>query len=192
MRIDRTADAKGQARAFLDGFAPAVFLGDTKQSALFRIPGGPAPPKPDAADRPLTIAAVHPSELWEDAHLMLDGDAGTFWSTGRPQQEGDALAIDLAQPATVSRLECDLGEYTLNYPRHLQVAVQDDANAPLRVVFDGTTAGLTVLAALADPKHVPLTIPLPPGTRAARIILTDTGRDMVFYWSISELKVYGR
>jgi hypothetical protein len=191
VRVDRAGDADGHARALIDGFAPAMFLGDTQHGALFKIPGAQAP-RVDPADLPLALASVRPSEDWEDARLMLDGDVATYWSTGRAQKEGDALAIDLAQASTVSRLELDLAQYTLNYPRHLQVAVQEGANSAPRIVFDDGTAGAALTAALADPKRVPLTIALPPGTRATRLILTETSRDMVFYWSISELKVYGR
>ena len=54
------------------------------------------------------------------------------------------------------------------------------------------TAGLALQALVKDPVNAPLLITLPAGTQADRIVLTVTEGHPANYWSIAELKIFGR
>ena len=119
---------------------------------------------------------------------MMDGDINTRWSTG-PQEPGMMLEIDLGVPRAVSGLELALGPSVRDFPRGLRIETSADG-ALWREVWNGTSVGRTVVAALRDPGEVPLLYEISStGTRYLRLWLTE--RDATFYWSVAELNVLG-
>jgi hypothetical protein len=122
---------------------------------------------------------------------MRDGRLTTRWETAGPQSPGDQVALTLDRVATVSRLEFDLGEFRSDYPRKLRVSVSAGAATPT-TVWQGPTAGMAVAGLLKDRVRVPISIEFPPGTQAQQITLTVLEGHPEYWWSIAEIRLYGR
>ena len=122
---------------------------------------------------------------------MTDGDITTRWVTPKGQLTGDQVTIDLDHTSRLSRVELSLGGFRGDYPRRLRVDVAD-GGAPPQTVWEGSTAGLTMLAAMADPARTPLTIDLPAGTAGRSIVLTLLSDEAKAGFSIAELRVFAR
>ena len=108
----------------------------------------------------------------------------------RPQADGDTVRITLERTEPIARVELDLAGPATVYPRRLRVSVSD-GDGPEETVWEGGTAGAALLAAYYDYRRVPLTISLPAGTTARRVVLTSTGSDPSEPWSMAEIRVIG-
>jgi hypothetical protein len=62
--------------------------------------------------------------------VLLDRDWSTRWESVPDQVPGDQVLITLAAAATISRVELDLGQYGLDFPRRLRVSVGQDGATP--------------------------------------------------------------
>jgi allantoicase len=122
--------------------------------------------------------------------LIVDRNLETRWVSEKPQAAGDEVVVHLGSPADVERFEIDLATYTLDYPRHLRIAAAL-SDGTSRVVFEGRTAGLAVLGALANHQATTLEIDLDEAVEATTLILTLLDDDETFHWSIAELRVLG-
>jgi len=140
-------------------------------------------PRLPQARTAFTIAA---SVNGEKAALAADGELRTRWATGRPQQEGDALTVDLGESMMVGGVRLHLGESRDDFPRGWSVAVSNDGST-WRELASGQLPVLPITAYLtpADPR---LEIPLPP-TPARHVRLTCTANHPVYYWSVHELQI---
>jgi hypothetical protein len=138
----------------------------------------------------LPIAAITASGNQELAAHMTDGQLATRWQLGRGQQPGDRVTIDLGVPRIVRGVELAVGRYTADYPRALLVETSADG-ARWQEAWQGSGGGPTLTAAVFHPTVVPITFPIAP-QEARYVRLTQLGSDAVFYWSIAELRVYGR
>jgi F5/8 type C domain len=138
----------------------------------------------------LPIAGLAASANQEKAALMTDGDLETRWELGRGQEPGDRVAVDLGVPRIVRGVELALGRYTADYPRALLIETSADGLI-WQKAWQGRGGGPTLTAAVFHPTVVPVTFPV--GAQEARYVrLTQLASDPVFYWSIAELRVYGR
>ncbi len=138
----------------------------------------------------LPIAGITASANQELAPLMTDGNIETRWELGRGQEPGDRVTIELDVPRIVRGVELAIGRYTADYPRALLIETSADG-ASWQEAWKGTGGGPTLTAAVFHPTVVPITFPIQP--QEARFVrLTQLGSDPVFYWSIAELRVYGR
>jgi hypothetical protein len=171
-------------------------LADAKRTA--RWPGGSLyqlPERKQAVDRVsdqvLRIAVIALSGPDPKPSLLEDGDFSTRWEAVADQERNDQVRLTLAAPATLTRVELDLGNYGLEYPRRLRVSVGRD-RASVTPVWEGKTAGLALLGALKDRHAMPITIDLPPGTVGQEILLSLLEEHPTFSWSIAEIRVYGR
>jgi hypothetical protein len=77
----------------------------------------------------------------------------------------------------------------------VRLAITEGSSARDRVVqgsflLCGSVAALAVQGALADPRGLPVAIPVDARGRFVR--LTQLGRDREMWWSIAELSVQGR
>ena len=108
----------------------------------------------------------------------IDGDAATRWDSGRPQQGGEWLGIELPAVSTVADLWLDTASSPNDYPRGLAVlhSLDGEAFAPARTVQSGTTR-----------LHVAFDPPL----RTRFLRLEQTGRHERFYWSVHDIELWG-
>lgn len=188
--VHRSGDADGQYRQFLDRLPEIQLVSEAEGGALYRLPWR-APAARAPADRPVLIASITTNGDPQGVSLMTDGSLSTRWQTIEHQAPGDEIVIAFDRPATISSVELDIGEFKEDYPRKLRVAIVDEQGAT-RILWQNSTTGLAMLAALNDPVRRALTIDLPASTPTRQLILTIVEGHPAYAWSIAELKVYGR
>jgi hypothetical protein len=182
----RDADA---AVAFLDGFP------DAKRTAL--VPAGTLYQLPErrhttdrAADPVLPVQTITVSGPEFQTSVLLDGNPMTLWETVGDQTPGDQIVVTLAKPATISRIELDLGPFPSAYPRRLRISA--GAIGSVTQMWEGKTAGLALLGALSDGVNVPIKIDLPTPVVGQQIALTLVDEYTKMSWSVSEIRVHGK
>jgi len=143
------------------------------------------------AQDPLPIVSVTASNNQPLVPRMFDGRLDTQWQTAGPQLPGDHLEMAFGRDVLITRLEMDLASYNMNYPRQLRIESIEPAGART-VVWEGAMDGQAVMAGLKDPRRMPLTVEFPQPVTASRLLLTALIADPTWYWSIAELRAYGR
>lgn len=187
--VDRPRDAGHVIENTMDGLPQARLVTRGPRAAVYALPGRVAPPPPAGGDQPLAIASIWATTEPLHVAAMSDGVLTTRWESNGHQKPNDRVVVSLARPATISRVELDLGAFHNDYPRGLRVGV--DGVTRLAMTAPDVAAA-EALGALDDPQRNPLVIRLPAGTTGQRIDLTVLSGHKVFSWSIVELRVYGR
>jgi hypothetical protein len=187
--VNAALDEGNRVRELLDQFPGAMQVGRSAAGTLYELPAQRTSPEA-ASDPELPIASITTSINPDKIPAMRDRQVTTRWETAGPQMEGDQVVVTLDRIATVSRVELDLGEFRNDYPRKLRVSVS--SGGPEKTVWEGPTAGMAVTAILKDRVSAPLAIPFPAGTTAQRVTLSVVEGHKGFWWSVAELRVYGR
>jgi hypothetical protein len=181
-------DPDHRYRDFVAGMPDARRLSSSTDGTLYELPA--RPPAASASARPLPIASIAASVSDEDVRFMLDGDLSSRWSTSRPQSPGDQVRITLERPAAISRIELDLAGWPQDHARRLRIAIAgDDGDA--QVVWEGRSTGAALIAALTDPRRLPITYDLPAAIHGREIVLTSLDEHQTWYWTIAEVRIYG-
>lgn len=188
--VNQARDEGHRVKDLLDQFPLAAQIGKSPAGSLYELPGRQPPPQ-SAADPELRIGSITATAKDEGTMAMRDGQVTTRWETAGPQTAGDQVIVTLDRPGTVSRLELHLGEFRNDYPRKLRISVST-GGGPETTVWEGATAGMVVTALLKDRVTLPLVFALPDGTEAQRVTLTIVEGHSEFWWSIAELRLYGR
>lgn len=110
---------------------------------------------------------------------MLDDDPKTRWGTGRAQQIGDNLVIDLGREVTPTLVALDSGVEATDYPRGLRVDVSNDGTKWTEVAKKSADV---LQGAHQD-------IDLTP-TAGHYLRLTDLGSDSGNWWSVVKLAIH--
>ena len=189
--VNQATDLKQRTRSFFDEYPGAAVIGRSQVGSLYELPRKlpVGPPDPSAGELP--TASVEVSVHAKVIAGMRDRNVATRWDTGGPQLPGDQVTATFERPVVISHLELLLGTSAQDYPRGLRVSAAT-GSGPATTVWEGRTAGLALHALVKDPRNAPLLIPLPPGTQADRIVLTVTAGHPAFYWSIAELRIFGK
>jgi hypothetical protein len=191
--VDHDFDKDGRWRAFVaaDPQASVVFRGqDYTAYRVGRSASPPASTLPQLQGAPLPIASIAASLYQDRVGRMIDGDRVTRWDTGGPQDPTNEMTIDLGAAHEVCGVEQELAGFVADFPRMLIVETSIDGSS-WTPAWSGTAALLALSAALEEPLTIPLRFPFDP--RAARYVrMRQTGRDRIYYWSIAELRIYGR
>jgi glucosylceramidase len=109
-----------------------------------------------------------------DAHLAIDGDASTRWSSGAAQAPGQYLQVDLGHVRSFKRVAIDSGDNLGDYARSWELAASRDGRT-WRTIGSGTGTGqLTTV----DTR-----------TTARYLRITATG-DAGNWWSLADLRLY--
>lgn len=188
--INRHDDAEGTHEEFISGADEAKLMYRTPIGPVYRFPAADVPPPlPGEIQLPVrrVTASVNPSVAW----AMTDGTLDTQWKTGAPQAPGQQVVVSFGRDALVSRVEMDLGDARLDYPRELRIEART-SDGRVETVWHSGTAGPAMVAAYRDRLTLPLAITLPPRTRAADLILTLTAAQPEFFWTVAELRAFGR
>jgi hypothetical protein len=85
----------------------------------------------------------------------------------------------------------DLGDARVDYPRELRIEARA-RDGSVSTLWHSGTAGPAMLGAMRDRLRVPVVIDLPAGSRAQDLVLTLTGSHEELYWTVAELRVFGR
>jgi glucosylceramidase len=160
----------------------AVALGD--QHFEYTLPGGalatfvwprhgPAGRTPTALD--LSQATASASVATADAALAIDDDASTRWTTGRAQQAGDQLTVDLGRPRLFSRVALDAGDNLGDQARGWRLEGSLDGRHWRTL---GSGAGTAQL------------ITVDTGWTVARQLRVSATRSADSWWSIADIRLY--
>jgi hypothetical protein len=154
---------------------------------------------PGARRRALARQAMR-ADAWPngaDAARALDGDPGTRWRTGRAQQGGMWLQVDLGDPVRVSGVRLEVGPHTLEYPRTIRVEVSPDGARWQTVALarHGLWPGLRVTGSALrhDARRADVDVRFAPvPARVLRVSIPPRAAVRTpFGWSIGELHVFG-
>jgi hypothetical protein len=152
---------------------------------VFHVPKAPPFPEPGAT---WPIAEIHAARYDNDARLMRDGIMKTGWGDF-PQRPDQWVIADLGEEREVAGVTNAIGDYVLDFPRHLIVEVSKDQRSWERV-WEGPTFAETFLAFVKAPQRAALHFVFEPRTaRYVRLRQVETFRSM---WRISELQIHAR
>ena len=160
--IDRLADSDRRWETFLAGNTRMKRLAPDNRREYFAAEPPSTPASPCSGD-PLPIVAAADDRGPVNLGVLTDRNPRTFWTTSRAQQSGDTLRLDLGQSAQPCALFLAVGPFRDSYPRHLTVDTSGDG-INWSTVATLRTAGLTMRAALEDPKDVVIPVALLPST----------------------------
>ena len=148
----------------------------------------PPPPEPPACGgTPVPVTSARDNRGPTDLAVLTDGNPKTFWATPHTQRAGDSLVFELGRKANPCAIVLEVGEYRISYPRKLLVETSVDGVA-WTVVADRRTAGLTMRAALTDPRRVAMPISLAPSeAKFVRLRLDESHPEVP--WQITEVSV---
>ncbi|MCA9612796.1 MAG: discoidin domain-containing protein [Myxococcales bacterium] len=113
-----------------------------------------------------------------DLHHAVDGDAGTRWTTGTPQQPGMWLCLELPEAAEVTAIELDTEQSGGDFPEHYEVYAS----------ADGVAWGAPIATGEGKKKDPLLRVP---ATTTRFLKVVQTGKKDGLWWSIHELRLYG-
>lgn len=187
--VDQASDRSGGWRTFVGATPGAELLHEAQDYTVYRLPRTERPAIPSFAGDALPVTGIHASVNEDRLGLALDGNLKTRWDTG-PQDPTNELIIDLGAARRVEGIELQMGRFRTDFPRELTVSLSDDG-----VVWTPGWGGATALLAFEATVQAPVTVPLrfPADQQVARYIrLRQTAQDPVYYWSIAELRVYGK
>ncbi|HVR28066.1 MAG TPA: discoidin domain-containing protein, partial [Thermoanaerobaculia bacterium] len=117
-------------------------------------------------------------EMAQQLPNAVDGDPRTRWDSGRPQQGGEWLQVELSSEGLVADVWLDTTGSPNDYPRGLSVLHSRDGEIfePAGIVVRGTTR---------------MHVALDPPVRARWLRIEQTGREEQFYWSVHDLELWG-
>jgi F5/8 type C domain len=186
--VDAQADPDGTERRWIESIGTREADAATRWT-FFHLAQKPAPPDLCRGGDRLTPVAARTGDATIDLAPLVDGDRDTFWVTGRPQQPGETLTLDLERAAHPCRAGISLGAHPELFPRRLRVDVSADG-AVWTPAFEGRTAGMAVTAAIAQPLDAWLEFPLP-GSPARYIRFTLLDAHPTIEWIVTDVRVFG-
>jgi len=147
------------------------------------------PPSLRPAYRTLALRGdrVTASENAGEAALAVDGSLETLWRTGGPQQIADWIAVELAEPARLARVELLVGAQERFAARELQVAVSPDGARWMDVRSRPARAPLDAQRPALGPPSQVLVLAPPVEARFVRLGLRRAGAHR---WGIAELRLF--
>ena len=186
--VDTRGGAAAEWDRYLRADARVTPLAPDGHWAFYAFRPGPAAAMPCRA-AVLPLSSIADDRAPVSMADLTDDDPRTRWFTPHPQRAGDSLLVDLGGVAQPCALTLALGEFRNSYARKLVVESSLDA-AAWSIVATQRTAGLTIRAALDDPRQTAVRIPL--ALRPARFLRLriDESHPEV-PWQVTELQVVG-
>ncbi|ROP42380.1 discoidin domain-containing protein [Saccharothrix texasensis] len=123
----------------------------------------------------LAGAVATTSPIGENAAAAVDGDASTRWSSGRAQEPGQRLQVDLGRETTFRRVVIDSGGNLGDYARGWRLSASHDG-VDWRTLAAGAGAGQATTVDL-------------PRTRA-RYLRVSTTASAGDWWSVADVRLY--
>lgn len=155
---------------------------------LFSLPAS-APVEERCEGRPLPITGIAASVSPEWASRALDGDPDTRWHTGRSQQPGDEIVVEIGALEAITGVELALGPHHRDFPRRLVVEASLDGR-DWTTLWQGPTSARALAAAIEAPRRMPLRVCFP-AAQARHLRLRQQGGAQRFGWTVAELVVLG-
>jgi hypothetical protein len=190
VRIDHGRDADRTWRRWMEAFPGARTMGTSDTETLYLLPRSSPSSAPSSTEARLPIAAVRVNVDEPGVVSLTDGDRRSRWTTDERQRGGEKIVVDVGAVRRLDRLVLSLGPFIREFPRALQVDVSADGRS-WEGAWSGPVAGLALSAALADPRNIPLSVPLG-GAEGRFVRLRQTASDPLYPWSVAELEMWGR
>jgi hypothetical protein len=188
--VDKQKDPKHGWTRFLASLPHVTPIADDERWAFFAAE--PQPVKPVCAGSSIPIVRASTNDTPADLALLTDHDPKTWWSASHVQRRGDELILDLGLTAKPCAVIVSMGEFRISYPRQLTVETSLTGRDWVRVAFE-RAAGLTMRGALADPKRVPIEIPLAASVgRFVRVRVDEPHPTIAWVMTDVEVRVAGR
>jgi hypothetical protein len=121
--------------------------------------------------------------------LMTDGNSETRWTSDAPQNGSETVTVDLGSVKLVRGVSMSLGPHIFDFPRVLEIDRSEDGQS-WSTCWKGPTTARVMAGATQDPREAPLVVSIPIGP-ARFVRLRQLGQNPTYYWSITELAVYG-
>ena len=119
-----------------------------------------------------------------DAKAAVDGSESTRWATGAPQSKSQSYEVTFSEPQSLASIRYSLGGWPQDYPRGLQIEVEDSAGKSTTVLASSDYPKLAAFFTGSD-----LQVWFPPVT-AQRVRFIQAGTHPILDWSIAELSFY--
>jgi hypothetical protein len=187
--IDQRRDEGGRWAQQLTARPGSVALGQESGYQFFSVAGGTLPAEVELGSPRLQVKSVTANVQNERIALALDGDPETRWDSG-PQRGTEVVTVDLGALRAVDGLTMTIGSHPSDFPRVLVIETSVDGRS-WSTQWHGSTAVVAFVGAVRHPADSPLTFALR-HVPAQLIRLRQLGEDPVFYWTIFELKIFGR
>lgn len=120
-----------------------------------------------------------------EAAKAIDGDLETRWGSAGHQQPGMVVEFELRQPKPLRGFYYELGKWLTDYPRALEIELEDDAGTRRTVLDAEHYAGLRY----CESGEGGFVMKFQPAM-ARKVIFRQLGEDPIFDWSIAELTFY--
>ncbi|HSC26981.1 MAG TPA: discoidin domain-containing protein [Vicinamibacterales bacterium] len=182
--VDSTQDPGGDIERYVSSLDGVERVRGDGLRTLYRLPD--AGPRDTRAGGRLAVTRIRASAGEGALAFTSDGDVSTYWRIG-PQRPDQWIEIDLGSVHEVGSLILALGEAELDFPRRLSIDLSLDGSA-WRQVWEGTTAGEAVLAAIRAPREIPMMFTFA-GTPARFVRLRQLGSNPMS-WTVAELSVH--
>jgi hypothetical protein len=125
---------------------------------------------------------LHPEEIVN----MTDDDPETRWASHKPQSAGMAFQITFQNPQLIRLIDLDVGKFTNDFPRTLQVEVKTAHDASFKEIYSDRAA--KSIQYFLDSQNDSGILFKP--TILTNIQVIQTGKDSFFDWSVAELKLF--
>ena len=186
--VERAWPHSAERVSWLHANHTAKTVAETTSAVWFVVTGSPLA-QTRCGGPTIPIAALQDRSGPVSLRLVTDSDEETLWMTEKEQHAGDVLMIDLGHAVRTCSVRMSLGWHVRSYPRRLSVATSDDGES-WQESFVGELGGMTIAAAVAQPKAVALELPL--DNRTARFIRLRIEADQPkIPWIVTELEVRG-
>lgn len=150
----------------------------------FRVP---ADHRAQYSPIPIAEARLASSRSGHELARLRDGSRQTYWRTPGPQEPGDWIQVDLAEPAWLARVELDLGSRHHHYARGLDLLVSEDGQSFMKAQsVDKRPPMSEQLKAPRWPSQVLLLLE-PRRVRAVRLVQTGVASKP---WTLAELRLH--
>jgi hypothetical protein len=113
----------------------------------------------------------------------VDGSSHTRWGSGRPQQPGMTFEIRFAGKQKLAAVEYDLGEWSHDYPRGLEIQLLEPDGSTRTVLSNQEFQSIRYL--MQETSVVPIGFP---EREVVGVRFVQTGSHPVVDWSIAELR----
>jgi len=185
--VDHAGDTDGALRRLVLAVPGATVERMEPGWSSYRVPRTLAPPSvPERSGTPIPIKSITAAPGQASAPLAIDGKLTTRWWTDDELEQAAEVTIELGSATRVGQVVMEIGGFTTDFPKRMQVDVSADGVA-WDTAWTGSPALNAYYGAVRHPRELPVVLPLNrEGVRFIRMRQLETGK---FNWSILELSV---
>jgi hypothetical protein len=155
---------------------------------------GPSEPAaPDhLADKPVTDIRFSASQQGDRIRLAADGDSGTRWISGGPQDGTEWVAMEFRRPRDIGRIDLLMSPRSLrDFPREIEIVATAEEGKEAELLYRGPILESLGRGWAQSPDLPSASIDLPAHS-SARLVVRQLGKARPWQWSIDEIVVWER